>query len=102
MPTSSCHTHAPDSAEKRQILAGARKAQTHLTKVVAMLEDDVYCVDVLQQALAVQGLWRGVIRRVFAKHLRTCFQDAMRKGSPKDQERVVNEILRVMELSDRS
>lgn len=88
--------------EKAKALTAARKAQTHLGKVIDMLEQDQYCIDVLQQSLAVQGLWKGVIRRVFANHMRTCFSDAMCHGKGKNQDRAVAEVIRVMELTERS
>lgn len=87
---------------KRRILVGARKAWSSLAKVIEMLESDVYCIDTLQQALAVQGLWKSVIKRIFAQHLRTCFSDAIRSGNRADQERVVAEVIRVMELAERT
>ena len=89
-----------DAAFKRQVLANARKAQTQLANVVRMLEDDCYCIDVLQQALAVQGLWKGVIRRIFSNHMNTCFTSSMSESS-RDQQQAVQEVVRVMELADR-
>lgn len=87
---------------KQSALTAAKKAQTHLTKVVAMLERDAYCIDVLQQALAVQGLWKGMIRRIFENHLQTCFSDAVCHGNKSRQTKAIQEVIRVMELADRS
>ncbi|MCE9586438.1 metal-sensing transcriptional repressor [Candidatus Uhrbacteria bacterium] len=89
-----------DAHSKRQVLANARKAQTQLANVVRMLEDDCYCIDVLQQALAVQGLWKGVIRRIFSNHMSTCFSTAMADGK-RERKQALDEVIRVMELSDR-
>jgi DNA-binding FrmR family transcriptional regulator len=88
--------------EKVKALTAARKAQTHLGKVIDMLEQDQYCLDVLQQALAVQGLWKSVIRRVFANHMRTCFSERMRQGNGGRRDRAIAELIRVMELTERS
>ncbi len=89
-----------DAGSKRLVLANARKAQTQLANVVRMLEDDCYCIDVLQQALAVQGLWKGVIRRIFSNHMNTCFTSSMNENS-QDKQQAVQEVIRVMELADR-
>lgn len=91
---------ALDADSKRQVLANARKAQTQLANVVRMLEEDHYCIDVLQQALAVQGLWKGVIRRIFSNHMNTCFSTVMADGN-KERRRALDEVIRVMELADR-
>lgn len=92
----------PRPDQKQLILTGARKAQTSLMKVIDKLEQDHYCVDVLQQALAVQGLWKSVIRRIFAEHLETCFRDALEKGDEQKRAQVIKEVIRVMELAERS
>ena len=89
-------------SEKQKILVAARKAQTHLSRVIDMLQNGDYCIDVLQQALAVQGLLKGVIRRIFGEHMRTCFTEALCHGSKRKQEEVIKEITRVMELAERS
>jgi len=88
--------------KRSSILSAAKKVQSQMGHVVKMLEDGRYCPEVLQQALAVQGLWKGIIRRIFINHLNTCFVDAMTRGSAAEQERVLNEVARVMELADRS
>jgi DNA-binding FrmR family transcriptional regulator len=51
--------------------------------------------------LAVQGLWKATIRQIFANHMKTCFHDAMKRGKGKDQDRVIAEVIRVMELAER-
>ena len=82
-------------------LTRARKARSHIEKVIGMLERDEYCIDVLQQALAVQGLWKGVIRDVFEHHLQTCFAHKV-SGTARERAKAIEEITRVMELAERS
>jgi len=73
-----------------------------MATVIQMMEEGRYCPEILQQALSVQGLWKGIIRRIFINHLRTCFVKSMTNGSKEEQERTLLEVSRVMELSDRS
>ncbi len=104
-PHSPCpkgHRSHKDNISQQRALTAARKARSHIERVITMLENECYCVDVLQQALAVQGLWKGMIRHVFESHLRTCFRDAMHSGNAQKQDRVLEEVIRVMRLSDRS
>lgn len=83
-------------------LSIARKARTHLDRVIEMLENDHYCISVLQQSLAVQGLVKRLILEVFSRHLRTCFTKGMRSREQKEQERLIEEIEQVMRLSQRT
>ena len=92
----------PVEDKRSSILAAAKKCQSHMATVIQMMEDGRYCPEILQQALSVQGLWKGIIRRIFINHLRTCFVKSMTKGSKEEQERALLEVSRVMELSDRS
>lgn len=83
-------------------LSLARKARSHLDKVIKMLEDDEYCVDILQQALAVQGLIKRMVLDILRKHLRTCFVGRMRTASAREQEKLLSEVEQVFKLAQRS
>lgn len=105
MPPSCCSSHHPTEIredKRSSILVAAKKCQSQMATVVSMLEEGRYCPEVLQQALSVQGLWKGIIRRIFLNHLKTCFVKSMTTGSPKEQEKTLHEIAHVMELADRS
>ena len=41
---------------KKKILINFKKANSHLSKVTSMVEQDHYCIDVMQQNLAIIGL----------------------------------------------
>lgn len=85
-------------------LSLARKARSHLDKVIEMLERGEYCISILQQALAVQGLLKRMILDVLTNHLRTCFlgKSHAHGASPRDQERLIKEVEQVLKLSQRS
>lgn len=89
------------NTRKKRALVAAKKARTHIEKVIAMLEADHYCIDVLQQALAVQGLWKGTIRNILLNHLETCVSDALTSKDESRRERTFKELEKVMELADR-
>lgn len=42
-----------------------------------MVEDDVYCVDILQQSLAVQNALKQVDGIILDNHLHTCVTEAV-------------------------
>lgn len=59
-------------------------ARGHLDAVVRMLDDDVYCIDVLHQLSAVSGAIEGARRELLDGHLRTCLKDAFDAGTVDD------------------
>jgi len=72
--------------DARSRLTGARG---HLDAVVRMLDDDVYCIDVLHQLSAVTGALESARRALLDGHLRTCVKDAFEAG---EVDRVVEEL----------
>jgi len=80
---------------KKKILIGLKKANTLLTKVVKMVEDDHYCIDVMQQNLAVIGLLRSAHESLMENHLNTCFKAAMATKDEKRKKQMTEEILKV-------
>ena len=69
----------------------------HLHRVKKMVEEDKYCIDVLNQSLAVQRALRQVDTLILDKHLRSCVRNAL-KGKGVKSEKAIKELL---ELYDR-
>ncbi|MEX2324031.1 MAG: metal-sensing transcriptional repressor [Acidimicrobiia bacterium] len=67
-----------------------RSARDHLDGVMHMVEDDRYCVDVLHQLFAVQGVLDRVRRDILEAHLRGCVPEAAAEERVHD---VVDELL---------
>ncbi len=67
-------------------------AKGHLDKVIRMVQNDEYCIDILTQSQAVQAALREVDAIILEKHLKTCVADAL-QGSKKDQ--AIAEVIKV-------
>lgn len=79
-----------DTTER--ILHRLKIAQGHLKKVLRMVEDRVYCIDVIHQSQAVQAALKEVDGLVLENHLKTCVSDAIKSGKEK---KVIPEIMDV-------
>lgn len=55
-------------------------AQGHLKKVIKMVENDEYCIDVLHQSQAVQKALKEIDNLTLENHLKKCTADAIGKG----------------------
>ncbi len=86
---------------KKQILGNIRKAKGMLEKIEKMIEQDIYCVEIMQQNLAVIGLLKGVHRRIMEDHLKSCFLEGMESGSGAKRKKMVEEILKVTDLYNK-
>ncbi len=67
-------------------------AKGHLDKVIRMVQNGDYCIDILTQSQAVQAALKKVDALILENHLKTCVADAVR-GDKKDQ--AVAEVIKV-------
>jgi len=82
-------------AEDKQISIALKKAKSHLENVIKMVENKKYCVDILQQNLAVVGLLKSANAKLLRHHLNTCFKKAMQGTNEKQKNKMIEEILKI-------
>lgn len=87
---------------KKQASIALKKAQTHIKKILAMLEKDAYCVDVITQILAVNGLLKSASDKMLKQHMRTCFLHGMKGSDHCHQEEMIQEVLNIMRLNTKN
>ncbi len=83
-----------DQSVERAILHRLAIARGHLDRVIRMVADGHYCIDVVHQSVAVQAALREVDHEVLKNHMETCVADAIKRGDSKE---VLNEVMQVME-----
>ena len=79
--------------EKERVLHRLKIVLGHYKKVMKMVEEDVYCIDVLHQSQAVQKAMHEIDNLLLEQHLAGCVTDAMHEH--KDQDKFMQEILDV-------
>jgi DNA-binding FrmR family transcriptional regulator len=78
-----------------------KKARPAIDTILSMLEDHKYCVDIMQQNLAVIGLLRSAHEQLMTNHLETCFADAMASKSEIKKHRMTEEIKSLMKMYNK-
>ena len=86
---------------KKKVLISLKKANSHIKKIIHMVESDTYCIDIIQQILAVRGLLRSAQARILESHLKTCFRRGMEGKSKRKKEKLIQEVLKVTKLSNK-
>lgn len=86
---------------KAKTLINFKKAVSLLNKVIQMTEDKKYCVDIMQQNLAVMGLLKSAHHMLLENHLNTCFRNAMAAKNEKLKQEMTDEILKVTKLTNK-
>lgn len=87
------------SQKKSSPVVNLKKAQTLLGKIIKMKEDEKYCIDIMQQNLAVIGLLKKANEKMMENHLKTCFKSAMVSKNKAQQEKKIQEILQVTKFN---
>jgi len=86
---------------KQKTLISYKKAQSLIGKIISMLEKDAYCIDIMQQNLAVIGLLRSAHEQLMENHLKTCFKTAMESKNEKRKREMTREIMEVSKLFNK-
>lgn len=73
----------------------------HLNGVKKMLENDRYCIDVIQQNLGVIAALHKINEQILQGHFDTCVNRAIKFGSKKEKGKVVAELLDIFKKSRR-
>lgn len=64
----------------------------HLEKVREMIATDRYCIDILQQSLAVQSALKRIDEILLKNHLETCVTSAVKSGK---KQKTIDEVIEV-------
>lgn len=69
------------SEHKREAALRLKTVRGHMDGVIAMVERDAYCVDLMKQVAALQASLERVNRVLLQNHLETCVTEAIQSGS---------------------
>ena len=64
-----------------------------------MIEEERYCVDIVNQIKAVRSALKSVEKNILSKHIKHCVASSF-KASIKEQEQKINELISLFEKSD--
>lgn len=79
---------------KRQITHRLKIAKGHLEKVIKMVEEDSYCIDIVHQLLAVESALKNTDELILENHLKTCVADSIKEGNSDEAIKEVMEVLK--------
>lgn len=84
---------------KEKVKITLKKANSLTAKVQKMLEDDVYCIDIIQQNLAIIGLLKSANLKLLEGHLNCCLKDAVENNDEKKLQEMSDELVKVMKTA---
>ncbi len=87
--------------KNEEMLKRLKIIEGHLHGVIRMMEDDAYCIDVINQIQAVQSALNKVSSGILENHLNSCVITAIRSEDAAERERVLKEISDVFETANK-
>ncbi len=82
--------------QKKEILNRMNYISGHLEGVKKMIDDDRYCVDIINQNKGVISAIEMVNKMVLRNHLNTCFTRAIQETDEKEKEKKLEEVLEIL------
>ena len=86
---------------KQDMINRLKSIEGHVRGIQRMLEEDAYCIDIMNQNLAVQRALEKVNSLILERHLQTCVTTAIQGDDPAERQRVITEIMNVFEATGR-
>jgi DNA-binding FrmR family transcriptional regulator len=70
---------------KKESLNRMKKIEGQIRGVSKMIEEEKYCVDILNQIAAVKSALDGVARKILKRHLESCVTEAILKRQAEEK-----------------
>ena len=83
--------YRPKDTQER-ILHRLKITRGHLNKVISMIEEDAYCIDILHQSEAVVKALQQTENLILESHLNSCVVDHIKAGQT---QKAVEELMEV-------
>lgn len=91
-----CEKKFRDEAEKKALINRLSRIEGQIRGIKNMVENDVYCVDVLVQASAANAALNSFNKEILEIHLKTCVAEDIKADNYEKVEEVINVLKKLM------
>ena len=75
--------------EKKKLLNRLKKAEGQIRGIEKMVEDDLYCPDILIQVSAIQSALNSFTTRLLSNHIKSCVVQEIKDGN---EDEIISEL----------
>ena len=85
--------------EQKKLIHRLNRIEGQIRGIYGMVENDAYCIDILNQALAANAALTAFDKALLSNHIKTCVVDDIKNGD----DEVVDELIMTMQkfMKDR-
>ena len=93
-----CHERKAEHPDKikKDLTGRLNKIEGQIRGITRMVEENVYCDDVLHQIFSVESALSGVKKNLLEAHVKSCVLDQIKKGDDKVIDELMNTIRKMM------
>ena len=85
---------------KSKALINLKKASGQINRIIRMIDEEKYCIDIAQQVNAAMGLLKKTNTYILESHLKTCCSKKLASG-PTAAKKAFAEVLQVFDITSR-
>ncbi|MFT7288654.1 MAG: DNA-binding FrmR family transcriptional regulator [Halieaceae bacterium] len=82
--------------EKEATIKRLKRVEGQVRGISRMIEEERYCIDILQQMRAVKSAFAKVEDAILKDHSATCVESAIASGDSKEQRKKFNELIELL------
>lgn len=83
--------------DKKDLDVRLKRAEGQLRGIRKMIDEDKYCIDILNQVAAVKGAIKKVELKILEGHTKGCFKNALKNGTEEYTDEMIKELLKTIE-----
>lgn len=93
---SACRKKVRDEKEYKDLIHRLNRIEGQVRGVKRMVEEDVYCVDILTQVAAITSALNSFNKVLLGNHIKTCVADDIRRGNDEAVDELVTTLQKLM------
>lgn len=89
-----------NKSDKKDILNRISYVEGHYGAIKRMVDEGVYCIDVIHQIEAIESALRKIKERILENHLDTCVTTAIKGNNEKQRAKVLGELMEIFKKNN--
>ena len=78
-----------------------KTARGQIDGVLKMIDEDQYCVDIVNQILASDAILRKAVKEILHAHMSSCISEAFETGDKAAKDEKIGEMLKILDKLSR-
>lgn len=84
-------------ADRKKVEPLVKTARGQIEAILKMIDEDRYCIDIINQLSAAEALLRKARKEVLKGHLNGCVRDAVSCENPAERDAKLDEIIALLD-----